>query len=64
MRINRLKLVVELTKRNITQKELAELAGVSRPTVSGIKNGKSCSEQTAKKIADALHADLKQLVEK
>ena len=34
MRIDRVKLVTELAKRDMTQKRLAELSGVSR-TISG-----------------------------
>ena len=41
MRINRVKLVAELTRQDMTQKRLAELAGVSRATVNSIKCGKA-----------------------
>lgn len=64
MRIDRIKLVTELTKRNMTQKQLAELAGVSRVTVNGVQNGRSCSGATAVKIAAALGLPLETLLEK
>lgn len=63
MRIDRLKLVAELTRRDMNQKELAELAGISRATVNYIKSGKSCSDEVGRKIAAALQVDLKKLVE-
>ena len=38
----------------ITGNGLAELAGVSRGTVTAVKSGKSCSAQTANKLAAIL----------
>lgn len=64
MRLDRIKLVTELTKRDMTQKELAELAGISRVSVNYIKNGKSCSEEVGKKIAAALSVPVENLLEK
>lgn len=63
MRIDRVKLVAELARKDMTQKKLAELAGVSRATVNSIKSGKSCSDEVACKIAAALQVDLKKLME-
>ena len=45
MRIDRVKLVSELTRQDMTQKKLAELAGISRASVNYIKSGKSCSNE-------------------
>lgn len=63
MRIDRVKLVLELTKRDMTQKTLSELSGVSRMTINSIKGGKSCSEETGKKIATALQVPIEKLLE-
>ena len=63
MRINRIKLVVELAKRDMTQSRLAKLAGVSRATVNYIKAGKSCTDEVGKKIADALQIPVSELIE-
>lgn len=63
MRINRIKLVTELTKRDITQKQLAATSGVSRTTINFIKNGKSCSDATAGKIAKALGVPVEKLID-
>lgn len=63
MRIDRVKFVTELARQDMTQKQLAERAGVSRPTINGIKNGRSCSDAVGYKIAAALNVDLKNILE-
>ena len=63
MRIDRIKLVSELTRQDMTQKRLAELAGISRASVNYIKSGKSCSDEVGQKIADALKVPLETLLE-
>ena len=63
MRIDRVKLVTEMARRDLNQKQLAELSGVSRPTINGVKNGRSCSDEVGRKIADALNIDLKKILE-
>lgn len=63
MRIDRVKLVTELARRDMNQRQLSELSGVSRTTINYIKGGKCCSEETAQKIADALNIDLKKILE-
>ena len=63
MRIDRIKLKTELVKREMRQAELADVAGVSRGTLSGVANGKSCNEITARKIAKALEMPLDELKE-
>lgn len=63
MRINNIKLVTEMMKRSMKQKDLAEKAGISRTTVGYIKCGKSCSGETADRIAKALGVDVTELLE-
>lgn len=63
MRIDRVKLVAELARQDMTQKKLAELAGVSRATINYIKGGKSCSDEVGQKIADALGISIKKILE-
>lgn len=48
MRIDRIKLVSELEKRDMTQKRLAELSGVSRVTINYIKGGKRCTDEVGR----------------
>ena len=64
MRIDRLKLRMELAKRDMTQMKLAELAGVSRATIGYIVGGKSCSDIIGIKIANALEVPIEKLLEK
>lgn len=63
MRIDRIKLVTELAKQDLTQSKLAELAGVSRATVNYIKAGKSCTDEVGEKIAAALGVPVESLME-
>lgn len=64
MRIDRIKLVSELTRQGMTQTELAKKVGVSRVTINGIKGGRCCSEETGNKIAEALQVPIEKLLEK
>lgn len=64
MRIDRIKLVTELAKRDWTITKLAELSGVSRVTISYIKQGKSCTDEIGHKIAKAFEIPLEKLEEK
>ena len=63
MRINRIELTKELIRQDMTQKQLAEKSGISRATVNGIKNGRSCSDSSAIKIANALGIPIELLLE-
>ena len=61
MRIDRVKLITEMAKQNIGVAELAEKAGVSRVTVTSLRGGKSCSENSVRCIAAALGVTVKDL---
>ena len=63
MRIDKIKLVTELARQDMTQKKLAEIAGISRATVNYIRCGKSCSDEVGHKIAAALKVPLQTLLE-
>lgn len=58
MRIDRVALTAEMARRDMNQKRLAELSGVSRVTLSAVKGGKSCSADTAHKLAAVLGPDI------
>ena len=51
MRIDRVSFAAEMARRDINQKRLAELSGVSRATITTVKIGKSCSTNTAQRLA-------------
>lgn len=63
MRIDRIKLIVLMTQKNMNVLELAELSGVSRATVTAVKSGKSCAITTAARIAKALGVDVTEILE-
>lgn len=58
MRIDRVKFAAALAREDLTCLQLAELAGVSRVTVTSVKGGKSCSPETARKLAGILGAEI------
>lgn len=64
MRIDRIRLVTEMAKKDMTGKRLATLSGLSRVTITGVKTGKTCAEETAKKIAKALNVDVEEIIQK
>lgn len=63
MRIDRVKFITELAKKDYTIRKLSEVSGVSAQTLSYIKNGKGCSEKTALAIASALNVDINKIKE-
>lgn len=58
MRIDRVKFATALARKDIKVYQLAELAGVSRVTVTSVKNGKSCYKATAEKLAAVLGPEI------
>jgi putative transcriptional regulator len=52
-----------MSRREWNIKKLAEESGVSRATVSYIKNGKRCSDEIGQKIATALGVSVAELIE-
>lgn len=63
MRIDRKKLIVAMLDTNQNVLQLSQASGISRVTVSGVKCGKSCSKETAEKIAKALNVSVENLIE-
>ena len=53
-RINRLAFAIAVAKADLTVNQLAAASGLSRGTLSAVKNGKSCTDDTAQRLADAL----------
>jgi putative transcriptional regulator len=62
MRINRIVLITELVKRDMRDKQLVELSGISRATLSAVKGGKTIAPSTAQKIAAALNVPFEKLI--
>lgn len=63
MRIDRIKLITEMATAELKVYELAERAGLCRGTVAMVKSGKSCTSETAEKIAGALGVPLERILE-
>lgn len=53
-RINRVAFAAALARTDMNIKQLAEQSGVSRVTITAVKSGKSCSRETADKLAAVL----------
>lgn len=58
VRIDRVAFAKAMAQLDINCKKLVELSGVSRVTVTAVKNGKSCSQETADKLASVLGRDI------
>lgn len=63
VRVDRVKLIAEMARRDMTVNRLVELSGLSRVTVTGIRSGKSCSRVSANKLAAGLGVKLKDIAE-
>lgn len=63
MKINVSKLSIVMARAGINFSELANLSKVSRPTLSYIKNGKTCRPDVVNKIATALNVDVTEIIE-
>lgn len=58
MRIDRIKLIAEMARKDLTVKRLSEASGVSRLTITNVRGGKSCSVETAEKLAAVLGREI------
>ena len=58
MRIDRVTFVAAMARADLNVKKLAEKSGVSKVTISAVKSGKSCSADTANKLAAILGRDI------
>ena len=58
MRIDRVKFAAALVRLDLNGNQLAEKAGVSRGTVTAVRTGKSCSKETADKLAAVLGREI------
>jgi len=63
MRLDSYKIELELARRDIRKKRLAEISGISRATVTNMLSGKTVSPLIALKIAQALNMSVEQLLE-
>lgn len=64
VRIDRVALIAEMARRHINCNRLVELSGVSRVTITAVRNGKSCSRETADKLAAGLGVPVADIIRK
>lgn len=58
MRIDRVKFVAAMARADLNVKQLAELSGLSRGTITSVKTGKSCSSDTVDKLVAVLGSEI------
>lgn len=58
MRIDREKLAAAMVRLDLNGNQVAARAGVSRGTLTAVKTGKSCSRETAEKLAAVLGREI------
>lgn len=63
MRIDRIRLIVEMARKDIKASELAEKAQVSRSTITALRGGKSCNVNSVRRVAAALGVTVEELKE-
>ncbi len=63
MKVCRKKLAIAMIDKNYNITTLSNIANISRNTISAIKSGKSCSGDTALKLAKALEVPVQDLIE-
>lgn len=64
MRLKKNMLKHIMVDRDLKLRQLQEITGVSKQTLSAVSNGKSCSFETAEKLAKALNLDLMEMIER
>lgn len=64
MKINSAKMVNYMNEADLTLTKLAKLPGVSRTTLSAVRNGRFCLFETAALIAEALDTDASERIAK
>jgi transcriptional regulator with XRE-family HTH domain len=61
--VDRVKIIAEMARQNITGVELAQKAGVGRCTIQSMRAGKSVWRTTAQHVAGALGVPLEDLMD-
>lgn len=63
MKINEIKVLLLMADFSINQKQLAEIAGISRQTLSAVMNGRNCRPELLGKLAKALEVKPEEIIE-
>ncbi len=62
MKVNVHEFLIALAKSGLNMTGLAGVSGISRQTLSAIRNGKSCRPDVVFRIAETLNVPIEQLV--
>lgn len=62
MKISTQKLEIVMLKQGLSLMELAELAGISRQSLSTIRKRQTCRIETAKKLCTGLRCNIEDIV--
>ena len=63
VRLNQLKVSLQMAKLEINQATLAARAGISRQTMSAVMNGRNCRPELLGKISKALDVEPEEIIE-
>ena len=63
MRIDRVKLIAEMARLDMSVASLSEKAAVSRSTVTALRGEKSCNANSVRRVATALGMTVESLLE-
>ena len=63
MRIDRVKLIAEMARLDMSVASLSEKSAVSRSTVTALRGGKSCNANSVRRVATALGMTVESLLE-
>lgn len=63
MRLDKRKMLLHMANFSISQKQLAEKAGISRQTLSAVMNDRNCRPELLGKIAKALEVKPEEIIE-
>lgn len=64
MKLSEKKLRVTAYDKGMTQSDIAVACELSRGTINGIFNGRTCSQETAEKIAEVLEVPIEKIAVK
>lgn len=62
VRIDRVAVISEMVRKDISCNKLVELSGLSRATVTAVRSGKSCSRETVEKLAAGLGVPVSEII--
>lgn len=61
MELDRAKVIYEMARNDVSCKELVQKTGLSRLTITNVRNGKRCAKSTATAIANAIGVEISDL---